>query len=114
MIPQFLNVIGGLTPVFDGGDVPFSVSLTEDIGKAVSGVLMRPSEYKNRFVYMHSAVVTQNSLLEYAKALDPTREFKTIPLDTEVLEKKAWEQYHAGDRSTEVYGILVPRHRFGS
>ena len=75
---QFINVKGGESPymIFDGGDIPFSVSVLNDIGKAIAAVLLKPSHFRNRFIHMQSAAITQNQMLNYARELQPDRVIK--------------------------------------
>ena len=105
------------TMVFDGGDVPFSVTVVDDIGRAVAAVLLRAERFKNEFVFVHSAIVTQNQLLAYARETAPETDFKVLNLDTAELERQAWEKYNAGDRGPEVLRGFMPRatfwHRMG-
>lgn len=100
--------------VFDGGDVPFSATLMDDIGKAVAVSLLKVDKFRNKFVNIQSAVITQNQLARYAKELAPDREFKSIPLDTAVLEKAAFERYNAGDTGPDVMYMFMPRVTFGN
>ena len=111
----FLNTKGGDRPtaVFDGGDIPFSVTVMDDIGKAVAAVLLQSHLFRNKFVFVHSAVVTQNQLLAYAEEAAPDREFKVLQLDTAELEKQAWEKYNNGERGPEVMHGFLPRATFG-
>lgn len=112
---KFLNPKGGDQPtlVYDGGDVPFSATVMDDIGKAVAVVLLKVDKFRNKFAYVQSAVVTQNQLLRYAQELAPDRTFKQTPLDTAVLEKTAWERWNAGDRSRQVVRMFMPRATIG-
>ena len=56
--------------VYDGGNRPFSTTMLVTISKAVVGILAHLEETKNRHVYIHDAVVTQNQLIAIAKKLD--------------------------------------------
>ena len=112
-IGVLVNLRGGATPLFNGGHVQLSATLLDDIGKAVVGVLLHPEETKNRTVYVRSAVLTQNQLLAYAKAAAPDKEFPTIPLDANAVEKQAWERYHGGDRSRDTLRAFVVGYGFG-
>lgn len=102
------------TMVFDGGDIPFSVTNMDDIGKAVASSLLNFEKVKNRDVHVHTAVVTQNQLLAYAKEAAPDREFKVVNLDTAELEKKAWENYNKGDMSLENMRLFLVRALFSN
>ena len=111
----FVNLKGGDVPTvfFDGGDVPFSVTVMDDIGRAVVTALVKANQLRNKFAFVHSAVVTQNQLLAYAKEAAPDRNFRVLHLDTADMEKQAWEKYNAGDRSPEAMRGFMPRATFG-
>jgi hypothetical protein len=110
-----MNVKEGDGPfmLFDSGDIPFSGTNLDDIGKAVASSLLEVDQFSNKFAYIHSAVVTQNQLLGYARELSPDRNFKVIPVDTAEVEKQAWERWNAGDHSPEVQRMFMPRVTFG-
>lgn len=110
----FLNTKGDKPfPVFDGGDVPFSVTTVDDIGKATAAALTHADQLRNKFVFLHNAAVTQNQLLAYAKEAAPEKQFKVLTIDTEQLEKESWEKWNAGDHSPEVMRGFMPRVTFG-
>lgn len=56
--------------LYNGGDVPFSATNLVDVAKSVLGVIRNQAQTANRLVYIHSAVVTQNQLIQYAKDKD--------------------------------------------
>ena len=98
---------------FDGGDVPFSVSIMNDIGRGVAAALKDVDQYRNQWLHTHTAVVTQNKLLSYAKEAAPERDFKVIDIDTAEMEKQGWEKYNNGERSREAMRLFMPRATFG-
>ena len=53
--------------LFNGGNVPFSATTLADVGKAVVGVIENQGLTENRLLYIQSALVTQNQLIQYAK-----------------------------------------------
>ncbi|KAJ5718566.1 oxidoreductase CipA [Penicillium malachiteum] len=71
-----VNLAGPLSQIYNGGDTLFSTSTLSGIGRAVVGVLKHPEETKNRHVYIASATLTQNQLIEWAEKSDQLqREF---------------------------------------
>ena len=48
------------TFLFDGGDRLISLTAVDDIGKAVAAALKKPENTRNRFLQVHSVLVTQN------------------------------------------------------
>ena len=81
--------------IYDGGDQPFSTTTVADVAKAVVGVLKRPDEYKNRAVFVNSAIVTQNQLLAAAKKVGP----KGAPFLTE--SKTSDESYNESSKAMQ-------------
>ncbi|KAI9678898.1 MAG: hypothetical protein M1829_001883 [Trizodia sp. TS-e1964] len=49
--------------IYEKGDVKFATTNLADIGLAVVGVLLHPTETANRFVYIASVEATQNEIL---------------------------------------------------
>ncbi|KAI5812943.1 putative isoflavone reductase like protein P3 [Pyronema omphalodes] len=91
--------------LFDGGERRFSATLLGDVGKAVVGVLMHPEETKNRLVYVHSAVLTQNQLVGvYEKLLG--EKLETTVADTEKIKQQGDEKIEKGDYSGFVDQII--------
>lgn len=91
-----VNVKGGPTRLYDGGDKKRSMTTLEDIGKAVAGILKHPEETKNRAVYVQSTVTTQKHLLELAKKAKPNLQAEPQEVDTAELEKKAYSDLKSG------------------
>lgn len=77
----------GKPRIFNGGDVPFSVTTLASVGLATVGVLINYEETKNRQVTVHDMVITQNQLLEIAKRAAPEKKWSPVPTKTsDVLE----------------------------
>ena len=103
----------GVTPVFNGGDIPFSVSLMDHIGKAVVAALQRPEQTENKYFSIHSAVATQNKLLGLAREVRPEHEFKVIELNTEQLRANSQAAYDRGERSADALRGFLAHLTFG-
>ncbi|CAK4034910.1 NAD(P)-binding [Lecanosticta acicola] len=114
-----LNInLKGPTNLYDGGNVKFSTTLLSDVGKAVVGILKHPDETKDRAVYVQSASVTQNELLEIAKKVKPGYQPETNHVDVKQLEEGAYEKLRKGeDVGTAYFHFIVAsvfRPEFGS
>lgn len=105
--------IKGTTRLYDGGDVPMSATTHDDIGKAITAVLMKPHETVNKLCNIHSVVMTQNQMLEFARQAAPEAEFHVESVDTKELEDAAWERYHAGQRDPLSMHDFALRAGFG-
>ncbi|KAF9880713.1 hypothetical protein CkaCkLH20_01755 [Colletotrichum karsti] len=81
--------------LYNGGDVPFSATTLADVATAVLGVIRNRSQTANRVVYIHSALVTQNQLIEYAKDVDGM-DWSTSVKDTEELRRECLAELAKG------------------
>ncbi|KAL4787731.1 hypothetical protein BJX76DRAFT_369021 [Aspergillus varians] len=81
--------------LYNGGDVPFSATLLKDVAKAVVGVLEHLDETRDRVVYVHSARVTQNRLIQYAKEKDG-KEWDVVVKGTEEVKREGLEELAKG------------------
>ncbi|PIA94114.1 hypothetical protein CB0940_08062 [Cercospora beticola] len=90
---------GGLTRVFDGGDLPVATTTYADIAKTIVAALENPEAFKNRPVYLRSATVTQNQLLAIAQKKKPGVQFEREDVRTADIERDASERLAKGDMS---------------
>ncbi len=79
------------TRIFNGGDVPFSVTRLSTVANAVTNLLDHLDETKNRGVYIHDTVVTQNQLVGIVKDIDG-KEWDLTPVDSQQLQKDSYEE----------------------
>ena len=93
--------------IYDGGDVPFSVTRLSSIGKAVAGVINNLDATKNRVVYIHDAVVTQNQLIKIFKSVDD-KDWETETKSTQEIAKASYEELGKPEPnySTAMVGFL--------
>ncbi|KAF7554809.1 hypothetical protein G7Z17_g2649 [Cylindrodendrum hubeiense] len=94
--------------LYDGGDRPFSATRQSTIGKAVLGVVLNLEATKNKGVYVHDGVITQNGLIAIAKKMDP-REWTTTTSITAQLERSGYEELKKAnpDIGKAMYGFLT-------
>ncbi|GJC87457.1 bifunctional pinoresinol-lariciresinol reductase [Colletotrichum liriopes] len=91
--------------LYNGGDVPFSVTNLIDVAAAVLGVIRHQRETANRIVYVHSALVTQNRLIQYAKDFDG-KEWTTSVKDTEKVRQESFLELAKGVQA-DVDGAML-------
>ena len=80
--------------VFDGGDVPFSTTRVTTLAKALIATFRQLDATKNKTLYIHDAIVTQNQLIARSEALNDQQSFARENVDTKVVEKAAWTAYN--------------------
>ncbi|KPI38489.1 uncharacterized protein AB675_4237 [Cyphellophora attinorum] len=105
--------IHGPTVLMNGGDVPLSTTHRGDIAQAIVGILQNPEATTNKVVAIQSLHTTQNRLLTLAQEVDPEREFKIIPVQTEALEKQAKENWDCGERSAPALAGFLAHASYG-
>lgn len=106
-----VNLAGPSTPIYDGGDVPFSTTTLPGIGRAVVGVLKHPAETRNRHVYVAEAEVTQNQLVRWSGKADQLQ-FQQVKTDD--LEREAYEAVKQPTPDFSLFALnLVRRAIFG-
>lgn len=76
--------------LFDGGDIPFTMTPLSMVGDAVVGVLRKPQETANQIVKVHGVTVTQKQLIQLYEKFSPG-EWTTTPYDTKEGVKHAYE-----------------------
>ncbi|KAK5684791.1 hypothetical protein LTS10_002865 [Elasticomyces elasticus] len=108
-----INLKGGPTFLADGGGVALSVSTLDLIGQAVAQAIHKRGEARNRFLFVHSAVVTQKQLLQYAREIAPDRDFPIVEVDTEKAAADAKEKMQQGETGMMVAMPLLMRVSFG-
>lgn len=82
--------------LYDGGDRPFSVSNLASVGQAVIGVLSHFEETRNRAIYVHDLVITQNQVLSIAQKLAPERKWNPVIVNSVDLEAKSRDAFSNG------------------
>lgn len=91
----------GKPRIFDGGDVPFSVTTLETAAQAVLGVLEHPDETKNRAVHVQDRTITQNKILALSKKVTPekTKSWEPVPTSTASIKTAADAALAKGNQS---------------
>jgi uncharacterized protein YbjT (DUF2867 family) len=104
-----VDLKGGPTRVFDGGDDKHSTTLLKDVGQAVVGVLKHPEETQNRAVYVQSASVSQNQLIEVARKAKPGVKIGRQDASVEKLLEDSHKQLvQGGDQiGSAMFGFIV-------
>lgn len=82
--------------VYDGGDIPVSLTTLPTIGKAVVGIINSLDSTKNRAVYYHDAALTQNQIIDIFKKIDG-KEWTIQQASTAEVEKGAYEALSKGE-----------------
>ncbi|RBQ73399.1 hypothetical protein FVER14953_01697 [Fusarium verticillioides] len=101
------------TRVADGGDIPMSATALDDIGKAISSVLLRPDETVNKLYHINTVIMTQNKVLGYAREAALGAEFAVEQVDTKALVEAAWKRYNEGIRDRVSVRDFITRASYG-
>jgi putative NADH-flavin reductase len=104
----WLANLKGKTDINDNGDSVHSFTLLADIAKAVAGILKHPEETKNRGVYVQSAALSQNQVLEIAQKVKPEFKAETQQVDLAEVEKNAYAELKKenGDIGSAMRGFI--------
>lgn len=101
-----LDLANHTATLYSGGDVPFSATTLADIAKGVLGVIQHQPETANRVVYIHSAVVTQNMLIEYAEDKDGKAWQTTVkPIDE--VKQESYAEMAKGNLDAAMLGFSI-------
>ncbi|KAK7431859.1 hypothetical protein QQZ08_001477 [Neonectria magnoliae] len=98
--------------IIDGGDIEFSTTTLSTVADALVGVVSHPEETKNRVVYIHDLITTQNKLLALAKKVAPERPWAPIPVALDDLTAKADERLAKGLYDMETFAPYLFRAIF--
>lgn len=98
--------------IIDGGDNEFSTTTLSSVGDALVGIASHPDETKNRVVYIHDLVITQNKLLEIAKKVAPERPWAPIPVALDDLTAKSDQRLAQGLFDMETFAPYLFRAIF--
>jgi uncharacterized protein YbjT (DUF2867 family) len=104
-----LNLADYKQTIIDGGDAAFSATTLNTVGDAVVGVLTHLEDTKNRPVYVHDIVVSQNKLLELAKKAAPAKPWEVVPVKLDDLVKRADERLAQGLFDMETFAPYLYR-----
>ncbi|CAG7563205.1 unnamed protein product [Fusarium equiseti] len=107
-----LQYTGDTTKIYDGGDVPFSVSTLDTVADAIVSTLIHVEETKNRFVHVHSIVTTQNRLLALAKEVAPEKSWDTVDYTLDELTAKSDERLAKGIADFDTFVPYILRAIF--
>jgi len=110
---MIVDIRGGKARLYDGGDRVVSFTTTTTIGKAITQILLKPAETKNRGVYVQDIATTQNAIVKIARKVDPGKEWQLSHADTAELERQAEEAFKAGNPDMMAMVGSVFRMYFG-
>ncbi|KAK4498199.1 hypothetical protein PRZ48_010856 [Zasmidium cellare] len=96
-------VVGGPLPdiqprartatIYDGGDVPVSMTPASLVGEAVAAVLQHPEQTRNRSVLIHGGAFTQNQFLSIVQRCVGADGWQVNRQDTSEMEERSWKAY---------------------
>lgn len=100
----FVFALNNPTPmIIEDGNRPFSTTTLNSIADAVVGIANHLEETKNRAVYIHDTILTQNKILELAKQAAPERSWEPVSAKLDDLTAKADERLAKGLYDMETF-----------
>ncbi|KAH7193892.1 uncharacterized protein B0J16DRAFT_395899 [Fusarium flagelliforme] len=107
-----ISSTGNTTNIYDGGDVPFSVSTLDTVADVIVSTLNHMEETKNRSVHVHSIVTTQNRLLALAKEVAPEKSWDTNDYKLDDMTAKSDKRLANGITDLETFVPYILRAIF--
>ncbi|RBR26459.1 uncharacterized protein FIESC28_00753 [Fusarium coffeatum] len=107
-----ISSTGDTTNIYDGGDIPFSVSTLDTVADAIISTLEHVEETKNCCVHVHSIVTTQNRLLALAKEVAPEKSWDTVHYKLDDLTAKSDERLANGITDFDTFLSYILRAIF--
>ncbi|OJJ61691.1 hypothetical protein ASPSYDRAFT_40234 [Aspergillus sydowii CBS 593.65] len=107
-----LNFSGQTTCLYDGGDVPFSATTLGSVADAVLSTITHLDETRNRSVFVHSLVTTQNHLVSLAKEVAPELLWNTTSIKLDDLTAKSDKRLAQGLFDFETFSPYIFRAIF--
>lgn len=99
--PVFMDCQNRKIELFDGGKHPFSATTIASIGKAVAKALQQPEATRNRNLFVHEVVLTQEKLLQLAKKHTGSKQWTEIRVSGE-------DEFVKANKRVEEEGIEDP------
>ncbi|KAF5008655.1 hypothetical protein FDECE_5067 [Fusarium decemcellulare] len=87
--PAIVDATTHSAQIYDQGDQPFSATSVGSIGKAITGSLKNPEATKNKNLFIHDALLTQNKVLALAKEASPGMQWTVTFIDGKADYKRA-------------------------
>lgn len=95
--PTLLDFDAHTAILIDGGNNRLSATSMAATAKAIVGILKNLDKTKNRIVYISEVILTQNTLIDIAKEVNPISEWNTSIVKSSELLQQSLEAYAAGD-----------------
>lgn len=92
--------------LYNGGGVRFSATLLADIVRAVVGVVVNLDGTRDRVVYVQSACVSQDRLIQFAKEKDGV-EWDVRVKDTEEVRRESFKALEKGAADAAMLGFSI-------
>ncbi|KAJ5088413.1 oxidoreductase CipA [Penicillium angulare] len=101
-----MNLQGPSTPIYNGGNGLWSTTTLAGTGRAVAGILMHPSETKNRYVFVAEAELSQNILLDMSGMKD---QITLENMKSKDLEAAAYEAIQRNPPDHQMFAVNLIR-----
>ena len=95
--PMLLDFDNYKAFIYDGGRATLSMTSYATCAAAIAAILGDIEAWKNRIVYVHDVVISQNKVLEMAKKAAPSTTWTEVPVDTAPMMKDGMEALKKGE-----------------
>lgn len=106
-VGAWINLKDGPSRIYDGGNDKHSTTSLSDVAKAIVGVLKHPEETHNRNVYVQSAALSQNELIEIAQKAKPGLEIKREDVKAQEVLEGSRKQLEQGEIGSAMLGFIM-------
>ena len=95
--PMLLDFANHKAFIYDGGNATLSMTSYATCADAIAAILGDIEAWKNKIVYVHDVVISQNKVLEMAKKAAPSTTWTEVPVDTAPMMKDGMEALKKGE-----------------
>ncbi|KFX93508.1 hypothetical protein V490_04806 [Pseudogymnoascus sp. VKM F-3557] len=117
--PIMLNFDTHSAVLVDGGNNRLSATSMAATGKAIARIFLNVDETKNRIVRISEVILTQSTLIDIAKEVNPNQEWNTSIAKSTELVQQSLEAFATGDASFPtllklISGTVLAGDRYGA
>jgi uncharacterized protein YbjT (DUF2867 family) len=104
-----IDAVNSSLTLYDDGEAEWSATTLASVAEGVLGVITHPVETRNRAVYVHDTVLTQNKLLALVQKADPARKWTVNRVRLDDVTAKADQRVAKGEFDMEIVIAYLAR-----